>query len=281
MTDDNLTIGELGGYTNNSMNREGLKKLVEKVNAGGGVEYTAGTGISISDENVISLLANGGWTHYDDKSQVYTDYINNHDLEFCVMVKRDNKYYLGVFNGDNRELHSSNRYINTVAFYNSEGNEKLSIIHFDMYSSTPTSITIAQTPHKIPASFPDIKSFYKMIDLITGNDVSSNDIGDYINGTSGICLKSFCFVPINSDRTYSFVPKGIKYASVQINTVGFMEIDLLAYYNSVVNNTTYSVSYTSLGVSNTYSVIENLTQNDKIQFFKRNRTTPKHVTPTP
>ena len=36
MTEEDLKISELGAYTNNSMNREGLKKLVEKVNSGGG-----------------------------------------------------------------------------------------------------------------------------------------------------------------------------------------------------------------------------------------------------
>lgn len=99
MTEEDLKISELGAYTNNSMNREGLKKLVAKVNSGGGTVdaytkaetdallddkqdvltagtnisiseenvisatdtvYTAGTGISISDQNVISALASGG-----------------------------------------------------------------------------------------------------------------------------------------------------------------------------------------------------------------------------
>ena len=102
MTEEDLKISELGAYTNNSMNKEGLKKLVAKVNSGGGTvdaytkaetdallatkqgtltagdnvaiseenvisatdtKYTAGTGISISEQNVIS--ASGGsndWT---------------------------------------------------------------------------------------------------------------------------------------------------------------------------------------------------------------------------
>ena len=55
MADEPLTIGELGGYTNNTINREGLKKLVKKINEGAsGVEYTAGDNITISDQNVIS-----------------------------------------------------------------------------------------------------------------------------------------------------------------------------------------------------------------------------------
>lgn len=71
MTDDNLTIGELGAYTNNSMNKEGIKKLVDKVNSGTEAQgytkaetdalldekqdvLTAGTGIIISEQNIIS-----------------------------------------------------------------------------------------------------------------------------------------------------------------------------------------------------------------------------------
>lgn len=55
MTEETLKISELGAYTNNSMNKEGLKKLCDKVNnASGGVEYTAGDNIQISAENVIS-----------------------------------------------------------------------------------------------------------------------------------------------------------------------------------------------------------------------------------
>lgn len=57
MAEDPLTIGELGGYTNNQMNKEGLKKLVKKVNeggGGGGPTYTAGDNIQISTQNVIS-----------------------------------------------------------------------------------------------------------------------------------------------------------------------------------------------------------------------------------
>ena len=100
MTEENpLTIAELGAYTNNSMNREGLKKLVDKVNNGGSsgdaytkaetdallatkqgtltaganveiseqnvisatdTKYTAGIGIVISEQNVISATGSGG-----------------------------------------------------------------------------------------------------------------------------------------------------------------------------------------------------------------------------
>ena len=52
MTDE-INPSELGAFTNNLPNKEGIKKLCEKVNAGG-VEYTAGDNIQISAENVIS-----------------------------------------------------------------------------------------------------------------------------------------------------------------------------------------------------------------------------------
>lgn len=78
MTEENpLTIAELGAYTNNSMNREGIKKLVDKVNNGGGSGgdaytkaetdallddkqdvLTAGTNITI-ENNVISATGGG------------------------------------------------------------------------------------------------------------------------------------------------------------------------------------------------------------------------------
>lgn len=75
MTDETPTIGALGGYTNNQMNREGIKKLVNKIDAVSDDvadvttelatkqdKLTAGTGIEISDENVISALGGFGFT---------------------------------------------------------------------------------------------------------------------------------------------------------------------------------------------------------------------------
>lgn len=77
MTDERLTIGELGAYTNNSPNKEGIKKLVDKVNTPAVDAYTktetdalldekqdvltAGTGIAISEQNVISVSGGGDW----------------------------------------------------------------------------------------------------------------------------------------------------------------------------------------------------------------------------
>lgn len=67
MADEPVTIGALGGYTNNQMNREGIKKLLDKIDGvnediadisteleGKQDKLTAGTGITITDENVIS-----------------------------------------------------------------------------------------------------------------------------------------------------------------------------------------------------------------------------------
>lgn len=76
MTDEKITIGELGAYTNNSPNKEGLKKLVDKVNTPAVDAYTktetdalldekqdvltAGTGITIEND-VISASGGGDW----------------------------------------------------------------------------------------------------------------------------------------------------------------------------------------------------------------------------
>lgn len=85
MTDDNLTIGELGAYTNNSMNREGIKKLVDKVNAGTEAQgytkaetdallaekqniLTAGDGITIIDDVISNAESGYVWTNISSVS---------------------------------------------------------------------------------------------------------------------------------------------------------------------------------------------------------------------
>lgn len=103
MTDEKITIGELGAYTNNSMNREGLKKLVDKVNNGGGSgdaytkaetdallatkqgTLTAGDNIAISEQNVISAT--------DTK---YTAGTNVEISEQNVISATDTKYTAGT-----------------------------------------------------------------------------------------------------------------------------------------------------------------------------------------
>lgn len=167
MTDEKITIGELGAYTNNSMNREGLKKLVDKVNNGGssGDAYTkaetdallaekadaddvytktevdtelsekadaddvytktevdteladkqdvltAGSGISISAENVIS--ATGGsdsWTFIKDAT--YNDLVSLLDIvNNDIIPKKDIIITAGDFWGGG----------NNIAFYLCKG----------------------------------------------------------------------------------------------------------------------------------------------------------------
>ncbi len=73
MTEENpLTIAELGAYTNNSMNREGIKKLVDKVNnAGTPPEYTGENGIVI--ENDVIKLSND-WIECPNKIDDMVEY---------------------------------------------------------------------------------------------------------------------------------------------------------------------------------------------------------------
>ena len=52
MTDE-INPSELGAFTNNLPNKEGIKKLVDKVNSAGPT-YTAGDNVQISEQNVIS-----------------------------------------------------------------------------------------------------------------------------------------------------------------------------------------------------------------------------------
>lgn len=103
MTEEDLKISELGAYTNNSMNREGLKKLVDKVNSGGsgGDAYTkaetdallatkqgtltAGDNVAISEQNVISAT--------DTK---YTAGTNVEISEQNVISATDTKYTAGT-----------------------------------------------------------------------------------------------------------------------------------------------------------------------------------------
>ena len=85
MTDE-INPSELGAFTNNLPNKEGLKKLCDKVNnASGGVEYTAGDNIQISAENVISAT--------DTK---YTAGTNVEISEQNVISATDTKYTAGT-----------------------------------------------------------------------------------------------------------------------------------------------------------------------------------------
>ena len=61
MVDEKITIGELGGYTNNISNKEGIKKVVKAINDGLEPDLsayqkklTAGDNIAITEEDVIS-----------------------------------------------------------------------------------------------------------------------------------------------------------------------------------------------------------------------------------
>ena len=110
MTEEDLKISELGAYTNNSMNKEGLKKLVAKVNSGGGTSdaytkaetdallddkqdvLTAGTNITI-ENNVISATGGGSsesWRICESKTDAnnyFDSGKNTKDMMFVFTFK--------------------------------------------------------------------------------------------------------------------------------------------------------------------------------------------------
>lgn len=139
MTEEDLKISELGAYTNNSMNREGLKKLVEKVNSGGGGTVdaytkaetdalledkadadgvytkaetdallddkqdvlTAGTNITI-ENNVISASGGGSsnaWEFVKNHSSGPFS-IFNQDLTYEYMLVTTDDKYKSIFSSD-------------------------------------------------------------------------------------------------------------------------------------------------------------------------------------
>ena len=91
MTEENpLTIAELGAYTNNSMNREGIKKLVDKVNNAGEIpEFVGENGITV-EENVIKL--SNDWIECENGVQDIIDYSENCD--FMIETTYFNNKYL-------------------------------------------------------------------------------------------------------------------------------------------------------------------------------------------
>lgn len=86
MTDE-INPSELGAYTNNLPNKEGIKKLCNMVNegGGGGTTYTAGDNIQISAENVISAT-----------DTTYTAGDNVQISEQNVISATDTKYTAGT-----------------------------------------------------------------------------------------------------------------------------------------------------------------------------------------
>ena len=66
MTDEEITIGELGAYTNNSPNKEGLKKLVNKVNTPAVDAYTKTETDALLDDKQDVLTAGDGITITDN-----------------------------------------------------------------------------------------------------------------------------------------------------------------------------------------------------------------------
>ena len=107
MVDEKITIGELGGYTNNISNKEGIKKVVKAINDGLEPDLsayqkklTAGNNITITEEDVISatveqLIAGNGITIDSNKINLsdyklygkinYGDLVENGKLKYDIV----------------------------------------------------------------------------------------------------------------------------------------------------------------------------------------------------
>ena len=119
MADEKITIAELGAYTNNSPNKEGIKKVVKAINDGLSPDLsdyqkklTAGDNITITEENVISCTTppltagNGiiinentisiaGWRQYtkDKNWGVFKDATTHVVSEDLLILAASHSYY--------------------------------------------------------------------------------------------------------------------------------------------------------------------------------------------
>lgn len=122
MVDEKITASELGAYTNNISNKEGIKKVVKAINDGLSPDLsdyqkklTAGDNITITEENVISsttptltatvpikitnnVINLEGWEEITEDKQ---NYLKTHiGCDKDLIVKCYNKYYIGYGNRD-------------------------------------------------------------------------------------------------------------------------------------------------------------------------------------
>ena len=202
MTDE-IMPSELGAFTNNLPNKEGIKKLCDKVNNGGttytagdniqisaenvisatDTKYTAGTNVSISEQNVISATdtkytgENGIEVTQDDKIKISNDWIEcPNKLDDVVTYGIDYEYLItGVDNfskpiafeliiGDNVTITSKSD-LNNIPV------RRLTKV-VDMINEIDSIISIqnSSSPGKIP--------LYRLSPNVT---VSAKQLGDFTN----------------------------------------------------------------------------------------------------
>ena len=252
MTEENpLTIAELGAYTNNSMNREGIKHLVDTVNGlGEPPSYTAGNSIVITENDEIKL--DSSWEKVDsailnnsnNRKTFLKKYSKTHDI---LIFANDGAFLLELPNNIAWEEHSDNLRsypIRTIYVRNTE--EYLySIDNNYIYSENIglKQVGLGSSSVEIECSDAD------------GTPITSSNIENYITKTEGATptytfIKPF-FVHIKYSSTSGIEVSGMCYGdnySIQFRkstgaidgSYAKVSLPLRAVYEWILNPNTYN-----------------------------------------
>lgn len=291
MADDPLTIGELGGYTNNQMNKEGIKKLVKIVNEGvSGDSYTkeevnalldekqdiveGGENISISN-NVINFDNKSEWVLCENGITDIITYQNTH--EFVIDTGSTfGKYYFNSVIKDILTQNSDLRFIPMVRVDNEQTNP--CYIHFN-YSASKILIINVDVEHNIAYKLNNSR-IRQCRDLVSGTAIDATNADTYIDSTTGDILKPFYIIlrpsgnwAENSDFCLLMLP-GAKdsFSLVRGDNAVFWgpQLNATIIYNLIKGtNDVYGDKYT-LKTNTTYEIT--ITADTKI--YRRKKLTP-------
>ena len=265
MTEENpLTIAELGAYTNNSMNREGIKKLVDKVNNTGEIpEFVGENGITV-EENVIKL--SNDWVECENKLADIVTYKGEYD--YLVVNESDNLVYsIEVSNRASitTKTHLNNYYCKVLNPRGSSGtpfDAQLKVVS-NSDSGSIQNIILTETSVNLMTN---LKGFAladcKFYDF-SGVTIDSTNIDDYLDAENNYRIKKPFIAILNkpSDSTrvtaviidvvgYAFYYYYSNHGICSVNVVGIYkfikgesitspnEYNITRYITSLVNNTT-------------------------------------------
>lgn len=200
MVDEKITIAELGAYTNNSPNKEGIKKVVKAINDGLNPDLsdyqkklTAGDNITITEEDVISASK----TVYTagEGIKILSDEISLQDWEYVDPTKYselfDNNYRIK----EDIVLSISDRYSGFTPFFIPKG--------FTQVSSMTYYFPLGSSPNFVIFSYLNLTSVNTNVtDGATIYDNSLKDNTTYfelsINETAKLKLRKVADNTVNS-----------------------------------------------------------------------------------